>query len=262
MRLFWFARIFAITLPFLWCLSFMAQIPQVPSNKGDLDGAISFGPAFPISVHRNGQAAPLVPTQFATNAYGMRAEANAGFGNGWKFGLGLMLYRSNADADALSSFLEGYIARSNYFMTKEMDENPSYSSQIWFVQLENEINRGAIRIAPHFHCGIANFVALFQSSYNLKEKGTNYEMDVTVSPYPGAWPGFAYGAGMKLGYSPGGPEGKFFLFANVDYIRYRMGTLLEFRTEDVFDSVTYNQQFYSATIGYYGVMLGGAYYLR
>lgn len=262
MRIYFITGIMLFTLSFLVCPQATSQMPAVKSNKGDLDGAISLGPAFPIEAHRNGQSFPTVPTQFATNGFGMRIEANAGFGNGWKLGIGLMLYYADADAGALSEFLETYIAKSNYFLTRTMDENPSYSSSIWFLQMENEVNAGAVRIAPHFHVGFANFVALFESKYNLKEIGSNYEMDVTVTPYPGAWPGFAYGAGLKAGYSPGGTDGKFFLFTTVDYIRYRTGTLLEFRTEDVLDNITYNQQFYSATIGYYSFMLGGAIYLR
>jgi hypothetical protein len=232
------------------------------SNKGDLDGAAMTGFCFPWDSHRNGNSNPNNPTQFATRGISSRIEANAGFGNGWKFGLGVELIRCNLDGEALSAFLEKGIALPNFFLTKELDEDPYYASTVWFVQMENEINYGRFRIAPHAKIGISAYGSYFSNTYRLKEQDTNYEREVEVRPIAQSLPGFVYGAGVKAGFSPGGNEGKFLLFCSLDVLRYRTITGLEYRTSDILDNTTYTQNWFGSTIAYYTFMIGGAFYLR
>jgi hypothetical protein len=239
-----------------------AQNNQVYSNKGDLDGAAMIGPCFAWDTHKNGQPNPNAPTQFATRGVSVRIEANAGFGNGWKVGLGLELVQSQLDNEALTEFFEKRIALPDFYLTKELSEDPYYSSSVWFAQVENETDFGRLRIAPHGKLGIATFGSNFYNRYHLKEQGTNYERDVLVTPYYGSLPGFVYGVGCKTGFSPQGQDGNFLFFATFDALRYRTITGVEYETNDIFGNTSYTQDWFGVTIAYYSLMMGAAYYLR
>jgi hypothetical protein len=256
-----------VALALLGCTGFLcgklnAQDNGVHTNKGDLDGAFMVGPSFPWDSHKNGQINPKAPTQFATSGVSIRIEANAGFGNGWKFGLGLEVIQCSLDGEAMSDFLENEIKLPNFFVSKVLQEDPYYSSTLWFAQVENEIDYGRFRLSPHGKLGIATFSSNFKNEYHLKEHGTNYERDVIVTPYYGSLPGFVYGAGMKAGFSPDGPKGKFLFFGSADLLRFRTITGIEYETNDIFGNTTYSQDWFGVTIAYYSVMVGAAYYLR
>lgn len=231
------------------------------SNKQRADGGMSLGVVNPMLGHRYDKMSSDKVLEFARNGSFFSMDAHVGLGSGWKAGIYFNVATENLNDSAFADFLLSTLDTAGYYVTRDISDNQYYQSRIYAAQLANDIELGHFLITPQIALGITNANLSFQSTYLLKEIGTNYWRKTEISNNMLSGIDLALKPGIKAGYWIDISNDRCLLYMSADFVRYKSIVGLNYKTTDVFQNTTQNTQWKDGIVSYLNFGVGITYYI-
>jgi hypothetical protein len=251
---------FWITLVSIFCgaLGTLAQ-----QKKFSLDGSGAIGWLAPQGDHAYKLGMRRSPLMCADNGYSLQVDAHGTIGGGWKFGFHIADLIAQMDESAMQDYFLSSIDTTGFFLSvDDNSERATYETERFAFQIANDIKAGRFIITPKFNLGLALFSTSYNASFHLKQKGANYEKDVTIRSSDNTSMNFSMSPGVKVGYSFNFFDDMACVYLMADWIKFSPTAAFNISTQDIHDNTTSTIQLYNGEVEYLNLGIGISYYLE
>ncbi len=246
---------------FVCCITLCVKVFS-QSNRLQGDASLSLGMLLPNKVDGSNSTSSTGMLQFGNTGYSIQADCHSGIGNGWKIGLAFSLLFSPINEDALNDYLLTTVESDGYYAVMKKSSAFGYNSRSGAVQIANDIRMGNWILSPKFNLGIVAQNVSFQSVFDLKEIGSNYRKEVTISNDGFPTYGVLLSPGIKIGYAFPFFGDQCCVFLVGDVLKYRCPIRLDYVTDDILGTSFTNIRWSSGSMFYRNIGIGLTYYVN
>lgn len=249
----------------IFILVFCVVCPKMlftQSNRLQGDASVSLGMLLPNNVSGPDATKSSGMLQFGKMGYSLQADCHSGIGSGWKIGLAFSVLNAQIDEAALNAYLLTTTREVGFFTSIKKTTAYGYNSRSGALQIANDIRTGPWIITPKFNLGLVAQNISFQTMIDLKEEGSNYRKEITITGNGLPTYGVILSPGIKVGYSFPFFGDQCCVFLMGDVLKYRCPVRLEYSTEDIHGATSTNIRWSSGSMFYRNIGLGLTYYVN